>query len=235
MIHEPGVLFRALVLWGVALLLLTCLPIPSGGAEEVPYAHNLPPDPHPVEVRARFYLSDINEIDERTETFEIKGLLNLRWHDARHAFDPDEEGVREKHYQGTYQFLEIYNGWWPQLVLANGVGAVALQGVALRIAPDGTMSFVQEISAVVESPMNLRRYPFDRQRLQAIFEPLAFYADEVRVATAPNMTDLPDRPVRVAGWELVDLTAETRIDHDQDTDLRFSLFVVNLDMARRSG
>ena len=34
---------------------------------------------------------------------------------------------------------------------------------------DGVL-FIQEITAVVESPMNLRRYPFDRQKFQAIFE-----------------------------------------------------------------
>ncbi len=204
-------------------------------ADEIPHAFNLPPGALPVEVRARFFLSDINDIDETAETFEIKGLLALQWQDKRYVFDPEAEGVTEKRYQGTFQFLEEYNGWWPQLVLHNSVGTIPLQSVSLHISPDGTLLFIQEISAVVESPMGLRRYPFDKQRLQAIFEPLAFYATEVKLMTGPEMTDLPERPVHVAGWELLALSAQARIIKDDNSDARFSQLIVTLDMRREPG
>ncbi len=220
----------------MALLLFATLVLIRGvNAQEIQYAPNLPPGPKPVQVTARFFLSDINDINEQAETFEMKGLLKLKWRDERHAFDSKEEGVSEKRYQGAFQFLEEYNGWWPQLVLANGVGTIPLQNVSLRITPDGTLQFIQEITAVVESPMNLRRYPFDRQQLRAIFEPLAFYATEVKLVTGRRMTDLPERPVHIAGWELLDLRAKTRIDHDEDSDVKYSLFIVTLDVARDPG
>ena len=221
--------------WPYLLLLLFTLPLDTA-ANEFPEAFNLlPPGPRPVEVRAHFFLSDINDINEQTETFEIKGLLALRWRDERYVFDPEMEGVSEKRYQGIFQFLEEYNSWWPQLVLSNGVGTIPLQSVSLRISPDGTLLFIQEISAVVESPMDLRRYPFDQQKLRAIFEPLAYYATEVKLVSGPDMTDLPERPVHVAGWELRDLRAEVHIDQDDNSDAQFSQLIVTLDMHRKPG
>jgi hypothetical protein len=128
--------------------------------------NTLPPGTRPIEVRVRFFLSDINDINERTETFEIKGLLALQWRDERFVFDPKTEGVNERRYQGIFQFLEEYNSWWPQLVPSNGVGTIPLQSVSLSNLPDGTLLFLQEITAVVESPMDLRRYPFDDLNLK---------------------------------------------------------------------
>ena len=224
-------------MWASSLcvVLLTFAVACDATADEIPHAFNLPPGTRPVDVQARFFLSDINEINGQAETFAIKGLLALQWRDERHVFDPEAEGVSEKRYQGTFQFLEEYNGWWPQLVLANGVGTIPLQSISLSIAPDGTLLFIQEISAVVKSPMDLRRYPFDTQQLQAIFEPLAFFATQVRLVTEAEMTDLPERHLRIAGWELRGLSAETRVQQDADSDAEFTLLVVTLDMARRPG
>ena len=221
------------LLW-LCMLLMFGLPS-NTTADEDSHPFNPPPGPRPVAVTAFFFLSDINDIDEQTETFEIKGLLALSWHDERYAFDPEQEGVSEKRYQGTFQFLEEYNGWWPQLVLQNSVGTVPLQGISLRISPDGNMYLIQEISAVVESRMDLRRYPFDDQRLKAIFEPLGFYATEVKLVTDSDMTDLPERSINVAGWELLDFSAQSRVVEDNTSDELFSQLVLTLDMKREPG
>ena len=231
---QAAVIAKTHLSWAYLILLLFTLSLDTM-ADEIPYPFNLPPGSRPVEVQARFFLSDINDINDQTETFEIKGLLALQWRDERYVFDPELEGVREKRYQGTFQFLEEYNGWWPQLVLSNGVGTIPLQSVALRISPDGTLLFIQEISAVVESPMDLRPYPFDKQRLKAIFEPLAFYATEVKLVTRGDMTDLPERSINVAGWELLGLSSEPHIEQDDNSDAEFTQLIVNLDMQRKSG
>ena len=90
----------------ILLLVLPTLFFSRGtSAQEILFAQNLPPGPKPVQVTARFFLSDINDINEQAETFEMKGLLKLKWRDERHVFDPKEEGVSEKRYQGTFQFL----------------------------------------------------------------------------------------------------------------------------------
>ncbi len=215
------------------LLLLLCSALPRVvAAQEAPHPFNPPPGARPVRVFTHFFLSDVNRIDSQEETFEIRGELTLRWQDPRRAFDAEAEGVTEKHYQGTFQFLEMFNGWWPQIAVENAVGSVPLSGVSLRIAPNGTLTMIQEISSVVKSRMALRRFPFDRQRLQVIFEPLSFYATEVLLETGVGATDLPERSIRVSGWDVVALEAEARVERDEVTGNEYSIFVVTLDVGR---
>ncbi len=215
------------------LLAMFAVPLAAMAEEGEDTFNTLPPGPLPIEVQARFFLSDINDINEQTETFEIKGLLALQWQDERFVFDPETEEVNEKRYQGIFQFLEEYNSWWPQLVLSNGVGTIPLQSVSLRISPNGTLFFLREITAIVESPMDLRRYPFDQQKLKAIFEPLAYYGTEVKLVTGPEMIDLPDRPINVAGWELRGLSAASHVEQDDNSDAQFTQLIMTLEMRRK--
>ena len=143
-----------------------------------------PRDGGPVVVRAAFDLRDINEIDDEAETFEFEGVLILEWRDERQAFDPAAEGVTEKLYQGDYQFNEVFTGWFPQVVLVNESGLYEKHGVLLRVRPDGSLRLVETLDAAAETDLDLRAYPFDRQKLEAIFEVLGF--DESEVVLQPS-------------------------------------------------
>lgn len=112
-----------------------------------------------------FHLRSINWVDDETETFDFTGVLTLTWQDPRQVFDPEIEGI-EKIYQGTYQFNELSPAWYPQVVLANEVDLYEKDGVLLRVKPDGTSTLVETINAVVKTKLNLRRYPYDDQRLE---------------------------------------------------------------------
>ena len=164
-----------------------------------------PPGERPVVVKAGFMLYDVNEIEESTETFEFEGALLLSWHDPREAFDPAEEGVAERVYKGGYQLQEVFTGWRPQPFLANESGAYERQGVVLRIEPDGTAWYVEEIDAVAESPMELRFFPFDTQTLQIHFKLLGYDLDEVRFEHVDDFSKLLPQhgsPVGNAGWSI---------------------------------
>jgi hypothetical protein len=75
---------------------------------------NPPMENGPVVVGASFEVNDINAINDETETFEFTGVLTLKWHDKRQAFDPVAAGINEKIYQGAYQFNEISPSWFPK-------------------------------------------------------------------------------------------------------------------------
>lgn len=197
-----------------------------------------PPDTDgPVSVSVGFFLSDVNEVDERLETFEFEAILTLKWRDPRQAFDPAEVGVRERTYQGNYQFSEVFDGWWPQLMLANESGSFESQAVLLRIAPDGAATLVSELHAVAEMPMALRRFPFDRQGFQAVFEVLGFGENRVVLVPDPATSGRANRGVNIAQWELQDLQVAARTYdpiYEDGHDGALSQIVVTLDMARRS-
>jgi len=138
-----------------------------------------PKEDGPVVVRASLEIQDVDQINEENETFEFTGVLTLTWHDSRQAFDPAAVGVNEKIYQGDYQFNELSPSWFPQVVLVNSSGSFEHQGVVLRALPDGTQILISKISAVAKTELNLRRFPFDTQRLEAVFEVLGFDHSEV--------------------------------------------------------
>lgn len=192
----------------------------------------------PTRVSVGVLLSDVNAVTEQEETFEFEAVLTLRWRDPRQAFDPAEAGVSEKIYQGGYQFAEVFDGWWPQIFLANESGQFESQAVLLRVEPDGSLTLIQEINAVAEMPMELRRFPFDRQHFEAIFEVLGLDADRVVLVADPDTTGSVDRGVSIAQWALHDVRIATR---EEVSTLRsgrrakISQAVLSLEMAREAG
>jgi Neurotransmitter-gated ion-channel ligand binding domain len=196
-----------------------------------------PPDAEgPVVVSVGLFVSDVNEIDERRETFEFEGILTVKWRDSRQSFDPGQLGAAERVYQGDFQFSEVYDGWWPQLILVNESGGFEQQAVMLRIAPDGSCTLIQEIHAVAEMPMALRRFPFDHQDFDAVFEVLGFRRDRVVLSPDTARTGHAETGVNIAQWEVRNLRASVRdfrpIYGDGNHD-DISQFVATLEMARR--
>jgi len=143
-------------------------------------ALTLPPtDGGPVRVRARFDLHDLNEIDDDAEVFQFTGVMTMVWKDPRAAFDPAEAGVKERIFDGNFQFNESSPAWYPQAVLINESGLYAKSGVMQRVLPDGTCMLIETVNAAAKSDLNMRRYPFDRHRLAAIFQILGYDSSEV--------------------------------------------------------
>ncbi|MGE0667283.1 MAG: hypothetical protein AB7O49_12060 [Sphingomonadales bacterium] len=156
----------------------------------------------PVRVQASFELRDINGVDDVSESFELAGVLTLRWRDPRRAFDPAAAGTAEKVYQGNFQVAEIAAGWYPQMVLANEAGLFQVSGIALRVRPDGASTLVQTVNAVAEARFDMRRFPFDRQRLEAMFQVPGFGADEVMLEVAPGAEASLIRDLAIPQWRV---------------------------------
>jgi hypothetical protein len=191
----------------------------------------------PVELRARFELHDILEIDDELEAFEFSGVLTLTWNDPRQRFEPAVVGADEKVYQGNYQFDEISPGWYPQVVLVNESGSYQNSGVVLRIQPDGTSTLIQTISGVAEAELDMRRFPFDAHHLEAIFEVLGFDRGEVTIEVESGFEGaLLASDVRVPEWKI---TASGLSTPDRSASYAgrqgvSSAFVVSVDVERRS-
>lgn len=229
---------RALAL----LLLLFVAPAPAGsqGPQAPPSApppYLFGPPERPTVVRAGFYLTDVSSIDERDEAVEIEAELSLRWRDPRMAFDPAAAGLARKVYQGEFQFSELFDGWWPQLVLVNGERSDEAGAVLLEIEPDGAMTYLEKFTGRIETPMALERFPFDTQRLRAYFEVFGFERGEVQLEVDPASTGRAHRYVNLAGWRLLDVAAAVEDgSHAMDGSTRhFHELVVTLDVRRRPG
>jgi hypothetical protein len=130
----------------------------------------------------------------------------MSWKDPREAFDPVAEGANERVFKGSFQLAEVYDGWWPQVMLANQSSDFNREGVVLRIEPDGTAWYVEEFDASAESPLDMRFFPFDQQNLQLHFKFLGYSSDEVRfqpVEAYSKLLPQQGNPVGNAAWTVV--------------------------------
>ena len=162
--------------------------------------------------------------------------MTLEWKDERLAFDPAAAGVDEKVYLGGYQFNELATGWWPQVVLVNEAGAYDKHGVVLRVRPDGTQTLVETLNAVAKTHLDLRRFPLDRQRLEAVFEVLGYDASEVVLRPKSEATQSMDDTVRLPQWSIEGVGLSTRERSAPYAGRRgiASALVVSVDVQRES-
>ena len=194
-----------------------------------------PRDDGPVVVRTSFHLQDINEIDEEAETFEFTGILTLTWQDRRQAFDPEKEQTKEKIYSGYYQFNELSPAWYPQVILANESGLFEKHSVLLRVKPDGTSMLVETINAVAETDLDLRRCPFDSQRLDAVFTVLGFDTNEVKFEAEPIPPLEDSQKIKIPQWILTNIISSVR-EHKvpyAGSQGAFSSFIFTIDVQRK--
>ena len=164
----------------------------------------------PVIVWTEFHLRDIYDVHDREETFDFSGVLTLTWQDDRQAFDPTETGFAEKVFQSDYQFNETFVGWFPQILLTNEAGSYQQRGIVLRIQPNGILTLIATIFATGKTELQLRRYPFDRQQLKAVFEVVGFDTGEVVLQTAPEAADPSYDRIRIPHWRLDTVRVSTR-------------------------
>ncbi len=168
--------------------------------------------------------------------------LLAEWDDPRLAFDAAEEGVDRKIYQGNFQFAEVFTGWWPQLILVNEVGPPDPNAVKIEVYPDGHVRYMDQHNAVLETPMDLRDYPFDSQKLQAELVPFGDNTNDVVLEVHEIYANATDDFVRrnssvnVAGWVLQNVTFATdeTFLNEATKDRRISRLVATIHLQRRS-
>ena len=195
-----------------------------------------PPADGPVRVRTSFVFQEVTEIDDLAETIQFGGILRLVWKDERQAFDPDRAGLQELVFQGNYQFNELSPAWYPEVVLANVSGLYEQQGVVLRIKPDGTSILTSVINGIAEVDLDMRRYPFDRQNLQLVFEPVGFMAEEVALVVDTDTVSEAWKNIKLSQWQVNGIKSfsgdEQAADYDKSGEP--SIMVVALEVERKS-
>jgi hypothetical protein len=209
---------------------------PSGSHSSQSVLLAPPPADEPAPIVASFRLLSMSQMNDEAETVAFSGILTLVWKDERQAFDPEEEGVGEKVFSGAYQFNEISPGWYPQVTLANSGGQYDTRAVSLRIKPDGTSTLSEAFDAVAKVDLNMRRFPFDRQRLEAVFKVIGFNADEVVLKAAPNCAIVDGALTKMPQWTLesIDGAVRTTSQPDAGAAAEASTFIVGVHLRRES-
>jgi len=161
----------------------------------------------PIDVVIGLHVINIAAIDEVSEQFRLDGYLYARWIDQRLAHAPEGPDDRMRSYA---------NGqiWVPQLEMINAAAPRSRSEIAIMVSPDGTVRYAERFSASLSSKFDLRRFPFDQQRLIVIIHPflvdgprMKFRQDETSTWTASEFKTYSS----LAQWHLTSMHSELLI------------------------
>ncbi|AIT09239.1 hypothetical protein LO80_04115 [Candidatus Francisella endociliophora] len=196
---------------------------------------NAPPQ-KPTIVDTTAFITDIQSLDEVNEQLQVDAIFRLKWNDPRLAFDEKKENTEYKLYQGDFQYDEIFEGWKPQISIINEIGSPQIKARQIRIYPNGDVIYTEQRTLALETPMQLERFPFDKQTLNAYIIPFGYDSDEVQLQVNPDyqvtVKDyVKDHPnVNIAEWQLTDFNLKNITKskqyygkNDQVSMLKFSI------------
>lgn len=196
----------------------------------------------PLEIRMGFNLINITDVNEKEETMDFEGALYLEWNDPRLALSSSpgrgdgNTGETSRLYQGAFKVNEVFPGWRPRVVIPNGIGSRAVANVAIRAWADGRVQYSEIFYAKVETPMDLRRFPFDRQELEIYFHPFGYHSDELALVPDNDLARSWARNVGIADWSQESVSVrgeEETIAYFDDVTGTISAVVATVEITRR--
>jgi hypothetical protein len=168
---------------------LTALPLDSG---------------LPVVVRAGLGFVNVEGIDENEEAFTATVDLRLQWTDLRLRYPAAEAPLGYREYRGAELETQLTTMWSPQIGLANLQGEPSRQSRSLRLYPDGRVELLRRLTGTFAAPLDVARFPFDRQALRV--ELVSERETANQVALDYRQDDLSfsraDPGISVPGWNL---------------------------------
>ncbi len=158
-------------------------------------------------MKVGLYITNLADIDEVHERVELDGYLIVSWKDPRLATAPAASNGAD-HWQ-RYREGQI---WTPSLELANAAARRERLSFSILANAQGSVRYVEQFDAQVSSDFLLRQFPFDKQNLQVIVQPLLTDTTQLKLSVdrvsscvgAQTWVELPD-------WNIGGLaaTAET--------------------------
>src|SRR4051812_36581812 len=117
----------------------------------------------PVDVSIGFYALDFARVTARDESFELTGYLELSWNDPRLALPASERDEARKR---PWRRIDASKIWTPRVYFENALEQPKPHSdPVVEVDPDGAVWSWSVVSGKFSSPMDLRRFPFDTQRL----------------------------------------------------------------------
>ena len=116
----------------------------------------------PTVISVTFYLTNINNFDERTGTFSIVGIFGFSWHDTRMVWNTT-------HYNGVPGInMFVSDVWVPYIFLGNANGkdsieALGNDGQIVQFLSDGTAAWSTGNIFEAYCAPDIKDYPFDKQ------------------------------------------------------------------------
>jgi hypothetical protein len=174
-----------------------------------------------VEVKVGMYVENLVEVDELRQLFRVREYLRAVWNDPRLAYAArPREAARE---------FKPDQLWVPDLYLANCSGQRTKIGVNIKVRPDGTVEYLEDLQAELTMEMNYQKFPFDRQALPIAVRPFLDERDTFTLIPDPSQSGIETQPwALLTQWKILSLTASARqaplsISRDGIPEIEFDL------------
>lgn len=128
----------------------------------------------PVPVSVRFFLLNLNRVDEKNETFEADIYIGFRWKDERLKHG----GKEPLFFAEDAARAKLEEIWSPQVEFVN-TAKPDITNEVLNIEPDGTVFLQMGLTSEFRADFDLRRFPFDHQHLDVVISSFAYTANDL--------------------------------------------------------
>lgn len=180
----------------------------------------------PTKVNFFVFVLDIDKIDGAAQSFTANVFIRLSWKDKRLV------------HEGSVQTVPLTEIWNPDVLIVNrgGIMQKSLPEV-VKVAPDGSVTYLQRYTGPLSQPLKLSEFPFDQHHFTIQFVSPGSTPQEVQFVPAPAIGDpkiiggamyhelsLPD-------WKVTEYTAETH-PYEPTRDIEIAGFVFEFTAKR---
>ncbi len=145
-------------------------------------------------VTVGIFIFDIDKIDDANQRFGVDMFATLAWRDPRLALPEDERF-------GQNRLLPLDEIWSPRGLIVNDRGLTRQLPRSASIDDIGNVVYRQRLSGELAVALELREFPFDKQRLAIDFVSYQYSPDEVRFSVNTDLRG-DAGSFSAAGWSM---------------------------------
>jgi hypothetical protein len=182
----------------------------------------------PTLVAVGLFITEVTEVNEVDNTFTIEVFMDNVWCD-RNRPKPDRLPVIDREARE-----ELARGWNPNVTFVDELEAPIRENEELKVFRDGTVEYKQKLNVTLENRFDLRKFPFDRQKLRVELESFDWPATQVQLTRRADRVAFSER-FEIPEWQAVAVGSDIREMEEARDRTEFSELVVTLEVDRESG
>jgi hypothetical protein len=163
-------------------------------------ARAAPTESRPARVQVGLQIRNLGGLDEFKERWDVAGTLIASWRDPALSYRPRNRGDRDR---------EVAKSTWrPVLTFRNEIDQTKFKNPDIYTEPDGTVIYTQDFNSALSTELDLRKFPFDAQRLPIVVEPAGEDSQRVVLQFDRKLSAVPKaRYADLSQWTTIGLTA----------------------------
>jgi hypothetical protein len=156
----------------------------------------------PIKVSIGLHVSNLADLNQSSETFDVTGYLMYSWRDSRLAYTSAPNAANKD--------SSLDKIWHPAIEMVNSK-ASSTSDTTVEILPDGTVMAQERFSKTLSSALELQNFPFDRQSLDLVLESLRYDDRTVKLVTDRRKLSIgTDSFVSLSEWQIGQIAAATQ-------------------------